>query len=156
MGFSASARWSPDSRRIAFDSNVEGHYQIYAVSAQGGRPQRMTRSAANDARPSWSHDGKWIYFDSNRAGGQSWQVWKMPAGGGEPVQVTKQGGYNPLESADGRTIYYTRARELGPPRSVKCPRKGGRDPGTGCGCGSGVCLGGEWSLLHFAGAPAVP
>jgi Tol biopolymer transport system component len=107
MGRSGSPRWSPDSQRIAFDSNVGGNWQIYAVSARGGRPERISSSAANDAKPSWSHDGNWIYFASNRSG--VWQVWKMPVAGGPAQQVTRNGGHSYFESPDGKTIYYTKS-----------------------------------------------
>jgi eukaryotic-like serine/threonine-protein kinase len=106
MGRSGSPRWSPDGQRIAFDSNAGGNWQIYAVNARGGRPERMTNTAASDVRPSWSHDGKWIYFGSNRSG--VWQIWKMPARGGPAEQVTRNGGYTPFESPDGNTIFYTK------------------------------------------------
>jgi Tol biopolymer transport system component len=127
MGYSGSPRWSPDSQRIAFDANATGHWQIYQVSAQGGRPQRMTNSVANDdTKPSWSQDGKWIYFGSNRSGGsQSWQIWKMPSGGGEAVQVTRHGGFQPFESKDGKTIYYTKLERVS--QLWKVPAEGGEE-----------------------------
>jgi Tol biopolymer transport system component len=97
-------RWSPDSSRIAFDSNAEGEYDIWMIGEDGGRPQRMTTRPANDGNPSWSRDGRRIYFDSARTGQQ--QVWKMPADGGEAVQVTRDGGFAPLGSPDGKFVYY--------------------------------------------------
>jgi Tol biopolymer transport system component len=124
MGRSGSPRWSPDGRRIAFDSSVGGNWQIYAVSARGGRPERMTNSAASDVRPSWSRDGKWIYFGSNRSG--VWQVWKMPAGGGPAEQVTRDGGHTAFESPDGKTIYYTK-NEPRPCALWKVPVEGGEE-----------------------------
>src|SRR5262249_35422045 len=126
-GYTGSPRWSPDSQRIAFDSNADGNWQIYVVNAHGGRPQRMTRSAANDARPTWSHDGNWIYFVSNRSGdAQPWQVWKIPAGGGDAVQVTRLGGYNAFESKDGKTIYYTKSQSNVAPL-WRVPAEGGEE-----------------------------
>jgi Tol biopolymer transport system component/serine/threonine protein kinase len=105
-GRSGSPTWSPDSQRIAFDSNVGGNWQIYIVSKRGGRPERLTNSAASDVLPSWSHDGKWIYFGSNRSG--VLQIWRTPSGGGPAEQVTKNGGYCPNASPDGRSIYYSK------------------------------------------------
>ena len=101
-------RWSPDGRRIAFDSDAEGgEFDIWVIGADGGKPVRMTTHPANDGNPSWSHDGRWIYFDSARTGPQ--QVWKMPADGGEAIQLTSDGGYAPLESPDGKFLYYTKS-----------------------------------------------
>jgi Tol biopolymer transport system component len=125
FGHSGSPRWSPDGQQIALDSMVDGNWQIYIANAHGGRPHRLSKSPANDMRPSWSQDGKWIYFGSNRTGGSPpWQIWKMPAAGGEPVQVTKHGGFNPFESKDGKVIYYSKNESF---RSAvwKVPSDGG-------------------------------
>lgn len=98
-----SPHWSPDGTQIIFDSNAEGRFQIYVISAAGGVARRLTADAADNALASFSHDGRQIYFSSNRTG--KWQVWKMPAGGGPAVQVTQKGGRAPVESRDGRFLY---------------------------------------------------
>src|SRR6185295_11086307 len=115
-------RWSPDSRRIAFDSNAEGEYDIWVISANGGKPQRMTTHPANDGNPSWSRDGHWIYFDSARTGEP--QVWKIPANGGEAIQVTRDGGLAPLESPDGEFLYYVKS--FSETKVWRIPVKGGQ------------------------------
>ena len=99
--------WSPDGSHIVFDSNKGGQWEVYAIGAAGGTPQRLTENPATNGVPSWSQDGAWIYFMSSRSGQA--QVWKMPAGGGQPVQVTKQGGYVAVESPDGRFVYYSKS-----------------------------------------------
>jgi hypothetical protein len=103
-----SPRWSPDGRRIAFDSSAAGGWDIYIIDAAGGKPEHLTAGSSNEHAPSWSRDGKWIYFASNRDG--EFQVWKLPLDSrdAEPVRVTRQGGYAAFESADGRTLYYSR------------------------------------------------
>jgi Tol biopolymer transport system component len=103
---SGTPNWSPDGERIAFDSNVEGQWEIYVVNANAGKPQRLTTNPAKDDSPSWSRDGKWIYFCSDRTGED--QVWKMPASGGEAIPLTRKGGYFALES-DGKFLYYSKS-----------------------------------------------
>ena len=98
--------WSPDGKQIAFDGISKGHRVIFEISAEGGKPRRLTEDTFDDVRPSWSRDGRWIYFGSNRTG--SWQLWKEPPEGGEAVQITQQGGREGFESFDGKTIYYTK------------------------------------------------
>jgi len=72
------------------------------VSADGGKPSRLTSDASNEVRPSWSHDGQWIYFGGDKGGEP--RIWKIRPSGGEPVQVTKHGGHA-FETADGQWLY---------------------------------------------------
>ncbi len=108
-------RWSPDGRRIAFDSRscaagANGNPDIYLISADGGQPTRLTTDPTEDVAPSWSRDSRWIYFSSNRGG--SMQIWKMPVAGGQPTQITEQGGFEGFESFDGKYLYYTKGRAI--------------------------------------------
>ena len=96
--------WSPDGRRIAFDSLEAGDRNLYVIDADGGVPRRLTPNPSSDSMGSWSRDGRWIYFSSDRDG--TVQVWKIPVEGGEAAQVTRGGGVYPAESRDGRYLYY--------------------------------------------------
>jgi len=98
-------RWSPNSTDIVFDSRHEGFGGVYVVSADGGRPRRLTPENSNSMMPSWSSDGRFVYLASDRTG--SWQVWKQPFSGGAAVQVTRKGGREAKESTYGRVVYYT-------------------------------------------------
>jgi Tol biopolymer transport system component len=118
-----SPRWAPDSQTIAFDRYENGHSTIYTVSADGGKPHRITDERFRDIRPSFSHDGKWIYFASNRSGPV--EIWKVPAAGGEPQKITSNSGIEPFESPDGKLLYYVSGQGLwavptagGEPRQV--------------------------------------
>jgi Tol biopolymer transport system component len=116
-----SSAWSPDSSKISFGSTGEDGTDIYIVSAEGGRPLRLTTDPSEDAVPSWSRDGHWIYFASNRTG--EFQTWKVPVEGGEAIQVTRSGGFNARESSDGY-LYYTK----GDPGEIwKIPIEGGAE-----------------------------
>jgi WD40-like Beta Propeller Repeat len=63
-GHSGTPRWSPDGSRIAFDSNIEGEFEIYTIAVNGGTPKRLTKMAESNVIPSWSRDSQWIYFAS--------------------------------------------------------------------------------------------
>jgi dipeptidyl aminopeptidase/acylaminoacyl peptidase len=90
-------QWSPNGRRIAFDSQREDRtFDVYVIDAAGGPPRRLTPDASNEHRPSWSRDGRWIYFASDRTG--RFEVWRLPADGGGAERLTDEGGYACFES----------------------------------------------------------
>jgi TolB protein len=59
----ASPAWSPDGRRIAFQSNVNGRFQLWVMNADGSAPTQL-RSDPSFAhyQPSWSPDGSKLVF----------------------------------------------------------------------------------------------
>jgi dipeptidyl aminopeptidase/acylaminoacyl peptidase len=101
-----SPAWSPDGRRVAFDSRVEGRPHIYVIPATGGRPERVTDVLADNYLPEWSKDGRWIYYCSTRSG--IVEVWRQPVAGGAAQQLTHDGGWAPAESPDGSSLFYQR------------------------------------------------
>jgi len=51
-------RWSPDGRRIAFQSNRSGHFEMWIVNADGSGLRQLTRFAGiNVINGGWSPDG---------------------------------------------------------------------------------------------------
>ena len=58
----AAPEWSPDGKRIAFQSNRGGNDDIWVMEADGSGLVQLTNNAVRDAKPSWSPDGKRIAF----------------------------------------------------------------------------------------------
>jgi len=112
-GETGAARWSPDSRYIAFEYRPKEHSEVYLLELASGVPRLLTTlPGADNGGPSWSRDGKWIYFYSDHGGGP-FQLWKIQVEGGTPVQVTNNGGIFGAESADGRFLYYSKYQTPG-------------------------------------------
>ncbi len=50
-------RWSPDGKRIAFESNRSGSMQIYVVDVQNGETRQVTDFSSQASGAIWSPDG---------------------------------------------------------------------------------------------------
>ena len=50
----ASPAWSPDGRRIAFDSNRDGNSEIYVMDADGSNVTSLTNHPEGDVGPAWT------------------------------------------------------------------------------------------------------
>jgi Tol biopolymer transport system component len=48
--------WSPDGKRIAFQTYKDGNFEIYIVDSNGNNLRRITDSPAFEGRPSWISD----------------------------------------------------------------------------------------------------
>ena len=60
--------WSPDGKQIAFTSNRDGNYEIYAMNADGSNVRRITDHDERDDYPAWHPDGKKLVYVSERDG----------------------------------------------------------------------------------------
>jgi TolB protein len=78
--------FSPDGREIVFVSSRDGHFEIYAMKADGSDVRRLTRSTGMNLRPAWSPDGKRIAFTSNRDG--QYEIYVMNRDGSGLRRVT--------------------------------------------------------------------
>ena len=59
------ARWSPDSKRIAYISVADGTAQVFTIGVDGGPPVKVTSLSGGADNVLWSPDGDWIEFTSN-------------------------------------------------------------------------------------------
>lgn len=105
------ARWSPDGKKIVFDSNRDGGiFEIYMMNADGSNPTRLTDTSTLGRYPSWSPNGRQIVFR------RGIDIAVMNAdGSGAPEQLTNETSTSfaqmPVWSPDGRYIAFMSFRE---------------------------------------------
>ena len=97
--------WSPDGKTITYIGGRDGKYDIYTISASGGKEKRLTDTSGNVC-PAYSHDGQYIYFQSDRNG--LVVIYEMKADGSVQVQMTDDEFNNwwPHPSPDGRWVAF--------------------------------------------------
>jgi dipeptidyl aminopeptidase/acylaminoacyl peptidase len=87
-------RWSPDGKRLAWVSTVEGKAQIHVRWMESGAQTRITDLESAPSGLSWSPDGEEIAFVTRVADKPAWEVKmpKAPAGAkwAEPPVVVTQ------------------------------------------------------------------
>ncbi len=58
-------RWSPDGKRILFESNRSGEGQLWVIDLDGGEAHQLTTLSTGASDAVWSRDGKQIAFVSD-------------------------------------------------------------------------------------------
>ena len=99
--------WSPDGRKIAFNTNRDNDFEIYVMNVDGSNPTRLTFSPGEDAHPMWSPDGTKITFHSRRTGNLDIFVMNADGSGVRQVTSTPTFEFFPVWSPDGTKITFT-------------------------------------------------
>jgi TolB protein len=108
--------FSPDGRKVVYETVVAGVEQIFVMNADGSDPTQVTHDSVNHDSPAWSPDGKRIAFVSDAGGGSS--IWVMNSDGTSPERVTEDGHryIHPNWSPDGSRLIFCTDDDLQPPR----------------------------------------
>jgi TolB protein len=119
--------WSPNGRKIAYESN----WQLWVMNADGSGQRRLTRNGGRNFAPAWSPDGQRIAFERRLGRRQSvdwcsgcgtaliFEVHVMNADGSGQRRLTRSGakpgwsrsGSQPQWSPDGRKIAFVSKRD---------------------------------------------
>ena len=94
-GTNFSGAFSPDGKKLAFCSTMDGNAEIYTAEASTDRKiKRLTFNAAIETAPSWSPTGREIAFTSDRLGTGTPQIYIMDAEGSNVRKVSFGGNYH--------------------------------------------------------------
>jgi len=107
----ADPQYSPDDRRIAFESNRSGTMGLWTCESGGQNCQQLTSFGGSEGgSPRWSPDGRWLAFDSRHEGAS--HIYVIGADGGEARRLTNGDSENqvPRWSRDGKWIYFNSNR----------------------------------------------
>ena len=78
-GADRNPAYSPDGRRIAFNSYRGGVLNVWVCDGDGSNPLQLTAHKRHSETPRWSPDGRRILFNSNEAG--VWATSSTPGAG---------------------------------------------------------------------------
>lgn len=92
--------------KIAFASDRDGDFEIYAVNADGTGLAKLTDNASNEFAPAWSPDGRSLAFGSDRDGNA--EIYVMNANGSGITRLTNDptDDGDPAWSPDGTKIAF--------------------------------------------------
>ena len=101
-------QYSPDGRRIAFESGRSGEEEIWLADVDGSNPTRLTRGPGRgQGAPRWSPDGRSIAFDSRRGERQLRHLDdRRRRLGPAPGHARSRRRHPPSWSRDGRFVYF--------------------------------------------------
>ena len=124
-GRNAVPQYSPDGKKIAFESTRSGSQEIWVCDSDGSNPRQITFFEGPTAGiPRWSPDGREILFTANPEGRNATYV--VSVEGGRPRQLaTDARNAGPASwSGDSKWIYFSSDR-TGALQIWKVPPEGG-------------------------------
>ena len=112
LGDARQPTFSPDGKRIAFQSYRTGNWHLWAVSAEGTDLRQLTFGPFDDREPHWSSDGSKIVFSSDREG--TYDLWELEFLTGRLHRLTTGAGneFTPAWSPDDQRIAFVSEQDL--------------------------------------------
>lgn len=105
--------WSPDGKQIAFNSDRDGAYEVFVMSANGENAHRITNSGKYFSyNPVWSPVGKEIVYYLEKGDNMD-QIYLTDANGGFNKNLTSDSSHNFFPKwLNGETIFYVGDGEI--------------------------------------------
>ena len=102
--------WSPDGQKISYNSDVNKHWSIWVMDADGSNKKQLTGDDEDAGWPVWSPDGKKILYWACKEGNHD--VWVMDADGSNRKRLTDEPAWDGEGewSPDGKQIVFVSDR----------------------------------------------
>lgn len=109
----AYPRPSSDGRRIVYQSNRTGHWQLWSMEVETGAQTRLTDDAHDNNFVDLSPDDAWVAFVSNRDGNE--EIYRMRVDGTALERLTDDPArdIHPYFAPDGASILFNSTRGNG-------------------------------------------
>jgi len=112
--FDSHPVWSPDSKKIAFQSNREGSLDIFVIDAKGGAPTRLTTNSGSETPIAFADNDHVLYSASLQPTALSIifgdntfpQVYKVSTKGGRPELFSTLTMENISIAKNGDILYH--------------------------------------------------
>ena len=125
-GETTLSHFSPDGRKIVFESTQSGYEEIWTVNSDGSNPAQLTFLNGMSGTPRWSYDGRFVAFDYRPADHS--EIYLVEVSGGPPhILSTVRGADNtvPSWSRNGKWLYFSSNRGNEPTQVWKVPYPAG-------------------------------
>ena len=125
-GFIGLASFSPDGKKLAFESSQTGYNEIWTAGSDGSNPVQLTFLKGVAGTPRWSNDGRSVVFDYRP--NQHSEIYVVDISGGPPrfiPTIPDADNVVPIWSRDGKWIYFSSNRGNEPNQVWKVPNGGG-------------------------------
>ena len=109
----AYPRLSRDGRRVLYQSNRTGSWQLFVIDVASGTQQRLTHGAADANFPDWSPDEQWVAFVSTRDGDEELYAMRIDGSGVERLTDDPGRDIHPHFTPDGRALLFNSTRGNG-------------------------------------------
>ena len=99
--------WSPDGKRVAFQSYRDGNYHLWLAGTDGTGLRQLTRGRFDHREPAFSPDGRQLAFSTDRDG--SYGIWLLDVATAQvrPLTATPAEEAMPAWSPDGGSLAFT-------------------------------------------------
>jgi len=107
----AYPRWSKDGKRILFQSNESGKWQVCIMDANGKNIKQITKDTFNNNFIDWSPDNTKIAFVSDRTSNEEIFVMNVDGSNQKHLTFTHARNIHPYWSPRGDKIFFNSTRD---------------------------------------------